>query len=238
MPDGQGLVHPPGEKAGGRVAYNGGAAGERGGGIRLRPVPDAPVGVLRRHAVDQVEGPVPHGQLQMVGQAGEEPEHLPPLPGGADVEQAAVGAVSAVLPPEGPAAVDVVGPQGVQAHLLMVAQQHMDVVRGHDLQEQVHTAGAAVDDVPDDVQRILAGELDFFQHGVKAVLLAVEVGHAVDHALSSFFRGDGPCAVSSIADFCPIWNKKAAGEGFSLSRPPGWGKKGDPPLFFRGSSEI
>ena len=68
MPDGQSLVHPPGKEAGGGVAHDGGAVGEWGDAVGHRPVPDPPVRVLRRHAVDQVEGLGDYLELEIIGQ--------------------------------------------------------------------------------------------------------------------------------------------------------------------------
>ena len=51
-------------------------------------------------------------------------------------------------------------PEGGEAHLLMVAQQHGHVGRIHDQPQDVHTHGTPVDSVTDNIQVVVFGELD------------------------------------------------------------------------------
>ena len=72
-------------------------------------------------------------------------------------------------------------PQSAQAHLLVVAQKHGHIGRSHDLPEDVHSQGAPVNDVPQDVQMVLIREANQFQHLLKLVQFAVYIRHTVNH---------------------------------------------------------
>lgn len=101
--------------------------------------------------MDQVEFLFIHRDVQMIRQPGEKTQDLMPIPGSAAVEQSAIGAHPAILTPQFPGPYFLMQVQGAQTHLLMVAQQHGDIVRCHDLLQKLHTMGASVDHIPQNI---------------------------------------------------------------------------------------
>ena len=76
-------------------------------------------------------------------------------------------------------------PEGGEAHLFVVAQQHGHIRRIHDQPQDVHTHGAPVDSVTDNIQVVIFGKLDQRQQSLKLIQFAVNVRYAVDHAVIS-----------------------------------------------------
>lgn len=92
--------------------------------------------------MDQMEPPAARFQIQAVRQGAEEVQRPLPL-GLRQPEQGLVGDLPAVAPPvvHSPLVVGVV--HGLEAHRLMVAQQHYRVGPCHHVQQEVHPADAA-----------------------------------------------------------------------------------------------
>ena len=76
-------------------------------------------------------------------------------------------------------------PEGGEAHLLMVAQQHGHVGRIHDQPQDVYTHGTPVDGVTDNIQVAIFGESDQRQKSLKFIQFSVDVRYAVDYAVTS-----------------------------------------------------
>ena len=92
--------------------------------------------------------------IQMVRQTGEKPQDRIPLVESLVIEQLPVGGRTAVLPPQVPRTALTMGPQGIQAHLLVVAQEHDHVGRGHDPLEDIHSQDAPVDHILENVHLV------------------------------------------------------------------------------------
>ena len=151
VPDGTILVRSAGEKECGRMADD--TDGIRVGtcAVRSHPAPDASVEIISGETVDEMEVSVVHREVQIVRQTGEKSQDMVSFLGRAVVEQILVGRHSAVLPPQIPSAKFVIGAEGVEAHLLMVAQEHGHIGSRHNLLQHIHTAGAPVNHIPKDV---------------------------------------------------------------------------------------
>ena len=185
MPDGEILVHPAGKKDCGCVADNADSVWVGTSAARFRPAPDAGVGVVTGKAVNQMKVPAADGDLQAVRQPGEKTQDVVSPLGRAMVEQLPVGFHAAILPPQLPGTEFIVGPQGAQAHLLMVAQEHGHVGSLHDLLQYLYAARATVDHIPEDVQMICVRKMDLLQHLQEKIPFSVEVCHTIDHRLAS-----------------------------------------------------
>ena len=111
----------------------------------------------------------------MVRQAGEKAQDLAALLVRPAIEQLPIGGRAAVHSPEVPGSKFVVWPQGAQAHLLVVAQEHGHIGCVHDHPEDVHPQGTPVDHIAQDVEMILCGKVDQLQYLLKLVQLTVDV---------------------------------------------------------------
>ena len=91
---------------------------------------------------------------------------------------------STVVPPQSgqPAFVRVA--QRIQHHLLMIAEQHGDVLPCHDVQQDFDAVRAAVDGVTQHVKMVAVAELDLFQDVPVFIPAAVYIRHDVNHKQS------------------------------------------------------
>ena len=76
------------------------------------------------------------------------------------IEQFPIGGRAAVSPPKLAGTKFIMRSEGGEAHLFVVAQQHGHIRRIHDQPQDVHTHGAPVDSVTDNIQVVVFGELD------------------------------------------------------------------------------
>lgn len=102
------------------------------------------------------------------------------------IERFPVGGGPAVLPPEFSGTGSVVRAQGIQAHLLVVAQEHRHVRRIHDFPQNIDAQCAAVYRVPEDIHLVGIGKTNQLQHPFQFVRLAVDIRYAVNHAHTLF----------------------------------------------------
>ena len=101
------------------------------------------------------------------------------------IEQFSIGGRAAVLPPKHTSTKLIMRPEGGEAHLLMIAQQHGHVGCIHDQPQNVHAPSASIDGITDNIQVVVFGELDQRQQPLKLIQFAVDVRYTVDHAVTS-----------------------------------------------------
>lgn len=180
-PDGKVFPRSAGEENGRGMTNDADGVWIRTHAARFYPPPDAGVAIVSRAAVDQVKLLRAHREVPMIRQGRQEAEDAVSLGKGTAVTQLPVSDHPAVLAPQLPRAVFVVGAQCAQTHLLVVSQEQRHVGGLHDLFQQRNAIGTPVNYVAQDVQMIHVGEADLFQHLFKPVPLTVEIRHAVDH---------------------------------------------------------
>ena len=181
VPDAEILVHPAGEERGGRVAHKTQRPRTGRPAVCAHPAPEAALTVRSGVAVNQVEFPAAHLQIQVIGQDGQEAQDAAADLGRAAVDQFPIGGHTAVLPPKLPGAILVPGAQRVQTHLLVVSKKQRDIAALQNLLQELHAMGTPVDDIAQDVEMVPAGKGNLLQHRLKPVQLAVNIRHAVVH---------------------------------------------------------
>ena len=153
--------------------------------LRLDASPNARITVSTGTTVNEVELLPVNGNVQMIWQSGQEAHDHIPLVWCAVVEKLPVGGRTAVLPPKLTSPKLIMRPEGGEAHLLVIARQHGHVGRIHDQPQDVHTHGASVDSVTDDIQIVVFRKLYQRQQSLKLIQFTVDVRYAVDHAVTS-----------------------------------------------------
>ena len=90
--------------------------------------------------------------------------------------------------------------QGPEHHILMVSQDPAGVGHGHDFPQDPDAAGMPVHHIPQDKEGIRRLQLNLVQNGPKTALMAVDIGHHINH---------GNSLLSPMVDgFSPLVNKK------------------------------
>jgi hypothetical protein len=72
--------------------------------------------------------------------------------------------------------------------MLVVTHERNDVCSHAHVRKDPHGFFSAVDDIAENVQRIVIGKFDFFQHGYIFFVLTVDVGHNVSHCSDSSLK--------------------------------------------------
>lgn len=107
------------------------------------------------------------------------PKDLSSLSSGAAVKQIAASLASSVCRPHSASLWERVFAQRAEHHILVIAENKVNVTLIDDFEKDFYALGSPVDYVADDVKLVVRAEVDKVEHRVITVNLAVDVGHNV-----------------------------------------------------------
>lgn len=107
------------------------------------------------------------------------PKDLSSLSSGAAVKQITASLASSVCRPHSASLWERVFAQRAEHHILVIAENKVNVTLIDDFEKDFYALGSPVDYVSDDVKLVVRAEVDKVEHRVETVNLAVDVGHNV-----------------------------------------------------------
>ena len=75
--------------------------------------------------------------------------------------------------------------QGVQHHIFVIAQEHLNIGQIHQQAQYPDSVRVAINDISEDIERVLRLKIDLLHNGVESDGIAVDIRHHIDHRSSS-----------------------------------------------------